>query len=66
MKKGNVEYVEIHSQIGGECKIRNPWTDAEVLLKDDNDKTEVLKGQLLLFETEKGETIILSKKENNE
>ena len=63
MKKGIVEYVEIHSQIGGECKIRNPWTDAEVLLKDDHDKTEVLKGQLLLFETEKGETIILSKTE---
>ncbi len=32
LQKGVIEFVEIISQLGGECRVRNPWPDREVAL----------------------------------
>ena len=65
MKNGVIEYVGIESQLGGECRIRNPW-DGEVDVYRDCIKTETLVGKensLLKFGTEQGERIILVSKD---
>lgn len=61
MVDGEIEYVEIESQLGGECLIRNPW-NAKVDVYRNGVKSETLKGKensLLKFETEVGERIVL-------
>lgn len=61
MTNGEIEYVEIESQLGGECLIRNPW-DSKVDVYRNGVKSETLKGKensLMSFETEVGERIVL-------
>lgn len=59
MAKGQIEFVEIKSRLGGECRLRNPWPDKTVTLYRNDNKTENLSGPLLKFQTAKGETITL-------
>jgi hypothetical protein len=59
MEKGNIEFVEIHSQIGGECSVRNPWPESSLTLYRNGKKAEDLSGNLVKFNTAKGETITL-------
>lgn len=64
MVNGEIEYVEIESQLGGECRIRNPW-DSEVDIYRQGVKSEILDGKdnsLLKFLTGVGERIILVRK----
>ena len=57
MKDGQIAFVEIRSQAGGECRIRNPWPDATITLtRNGKDSTE-MSGSLLIFKTEKSEAI---------
>ena len=58
MEKGRIEFVQIRSQAGGECHLRNPWPDKAVTLYRDGKKTEELSGPLLKFPTEQGETVV--------
>lgn len=61
MVNGEIEYVEIESQLGGECRIRNPW-DSEVDIYRQGVKSEILdikNNSLLKFLTGVGEKIIL-------
>lgn len=58
-RKGQIEFVEILSQLGGECRLRNPWAETEVALFRDGRKAENLSGPLLKFSTRKGERIVL-------
>ena len=51
MQGGPVEFVELESQAGAECRLRNPWDDAAML----NGKR--VTGSLLTFPTRKGERI---------
>ncbi len=51
MKKGRVEFVEVESLAGAECRLRNPWGDRAVV----NGKP--MAGSLLTFPTRKGERI---------
>ncbi len=56
---GQVPFVEITSQLGGECKIRNPWGTTQVVVRR-GDATEVVDGRsLLVLETKPGERITL-------
>lgn len=67
MVSGEIEYVEIESGLGGECRIRNPW-DAAVDLYRDSLKAETLEGEensLLRFETRAGERIVMVRKNVN-
>jgi hypothetical protein len=59
MKKGRIEFVEIESQLGGECRLRNPWPGAEVALYRNHEKWKDSKGSLLEFETVKGQTFVV-------
>ena len=57
MEKGKVEFVEIHSQKGGECRIKNPWNNKEITIYRDGKKSENIKGTLLKIQTNKGELV---------
>jgi hypothetical protein len=59
MEKGQIEFVEIRSNAGGECRLRNPWPDATVTLDRNGKQTEDLSGSLLKFPTTKGDVITI-------
>ena len=58
IRQGNIEFVQLVSQAGGECRMRNPW-QGEVTLQRGDGKPESLRGSLLKFNTQKGENIVL-------
>jgi hypothetical protein len=62
MKKGEVEFVELTSQAGGECRLRNPWGKAEVVLYRMGKKSASNSGSLLRFSTARGEEIVVVRK----
>jgi hypothetical protein len=57
IRSGNIEFVEIESTAGAECRLRNPWGGVEVTLFRDGNKSAVVRGSLLTFPTRKGERI---------
>ena len=59
MQKGQIEFVEIKSQLGGECRLRNPWGEAEVTLYRDGRKWKNMMGSLLKFETRKNQVFVI-------
>jgi hypothetical protein len=59
MKKGEVEFVELRSQAGAECRLRNPWGKMAVTLYRDGKKAGTSRGSLLRFNTSKGEEIVV-------
>lgn len=60
MENGQIEFVQIRSKAGGECRLRNPWPDKAVTLYRNNRKAESLSGFLLRFPTGADETVTLS------
>ncbi|MEV5966988.1 hypothetical protein AB0L70_34780 [Kribbella sp. NPDC051952] len=61
MKSGDVQYIEIESQLGEVARVRNPW-EADVVLYRNGRKAETLvsaKNGLLKFKTDKGENVVL-------
>jgi hypothetical protein len=56
IRDGRVAFVELESQAGGECRLRNPF-DGEATLYRDGAKAEGLKGTMLRFATKKGERV---------
>lgn len=65
MACGEIEYVEIESGLGGECRIRNPW-DMAVDLYRDGFKAETFEAgenSLLKFGTRAGERIVMVQKD---
>lgn len=61
MTGGDVEYVEIESQLGGICRIRNPW-DTNITLYRNERKAQTIQAHendLIEFDTSKGENIVL-------
>ena len=59
MRKGEIQFVEIRSQLGGECRLRDPWGEGRATLYRDGTRTETLSGALFEFGTRKDETVIL-------
>jgi hypothetical protein len=59
IRGGTVEFVELESQAGAECRLRNPWGEFEVTLYRDGARSESLRGALLQFATRKGERIVV-------
>ncbi len=59
LRGGKIRFVEILSQLGGECRIRNPWPEAAVELQVDGQKQGPLKDPLLKFPTAKGSRYLL-------
>jgi hypothetical protein len=61
MKEGNIEFVELKSQAGGDCLLSNPWSDAHVVLFRNGRQAEDMTGSLLKFATAVGEVILVLK-----
>jgi len=58
-RNAKIEFVELQSQAGAPCKIKNPWGDAAVTLYRNGRKAEDVKGALLTFTTSRGEDVVL-------
>lgn len=61
MKSGNVNFIEVTSNRGGSCTIRNYWGTQRVDFYRNNRKSETLASDLLTFATKAGENIIIVK-----
>ena len=61
MKAGKVDFIELTSQRGGPCTLRNYWGKQSVDLYRNNVKSETLFADLLTFATKNGENIVIVK-----
>jgi hypothetical protein len=62
LKDGRIEFVELKSQVGGDCQLRNPWGDADVVLFRNGRQAEDATGSLLKFTTARDEALLIVKK----
>ncbi len=58
---GVIGPVEIVSQAGAECRLRNPWPESPVQLTRDGQAAETLRGAEMHFPTRKGERIVVAR-----
>jgi CRISPR/Cas system CSM-associated protein Csm2 small subunit len=56
---GKIPLVEIQSQAGSDCVLKNPWPNETVTLYRNEKKAENVSGEILRFTTSKNEDIIL-------
>jgi len=61
MKAGKVDFIEVTSQRGAPCSLRNYWGKQSVDLYRNNKKSETLSAELLTFATKPGENIVIVK-----
>jgi hypothetical protein len=60
MEKGQIEFVQIQAQVGGLCRLRNPWRDqTTVTLYRNGIIWKEMRGPLLKFDTQKGQSIVV-------
>ena len=52
-KSHNVEFVDIFSEKGGKCRIKNPWGKSRCILMD-SEEISCFSGQIIEFETKSG------------
>ena len=65
VKNGAINFVEINSQLGGTCRIRNPWPGSTLTAYRNGAKAEDLTGSLISFSTSPGEDIRIVKQNVN-
>jgi hypothetical protein len=56
---GKILFVEIQSQAGSDCRLKNPWPNETVTLYRDGKQAEDISGDTLKFSTTRNETIVL-------
>ncbi len=62
LQNKKIEFVEVHSQFGGQCRLKNPWSDkVKVTLYRDDKKWKDMEGSMLTFNTRKAENIIVTR-----
>ncbi len=59
LHEGQIEFVELESLAGSECRLRNPWPGRDVVLHRKGRSARTLRGPLLTFPTRKGESLLL-------
>jgi len=59
MQKGKIEFVQVQSHSGGECRLCNPWPGTTMSLYRNGAKAEDLSGTFVKFATHKGEMILV-------
>jgi hypothetical protein len=59
VENGRVAFVELRSEAGARCRLRNPWAQAQVTLYRDGRKAESFTDTLIEFDTRKGEQIVV-------
>ena len=62
IRGGTVQFVEVRSAGGNECRIRNPWREAEIVVYRDEKQAETMDGSLLEFTVNPGEAAVLVRK----
>jgi hypothetical protein len=63
-RNGSVSFVELKSQVGGGCLVKNPWSE-DVTIFRNNSNAGAMGGNVLKFNTEEGETILIVKGANS-
>ena len=61
IRSGNIEFVEVKSQVGGPCRLRNPWGGDAALYRN-GQPAEEASGSLLTFSTTRDEVVLVLKK----
>ena len=56
---GQIEFVEIQSEKGGQCRIQNPWEGKELTVYRNGKRSNNMSGQLLTLPSKLGEIITL-------
>ncbi len=59
---GDIKYVELKSQAGSDCRIRNPWGNSAIDIYADSKKIKTAGGDLITFKTKINAKYILVKK----
>jgi hypothetical protein len=62
MKNGAIDSVELVSNAGATCRMRNPWGHAAVQIRRNGSVAETLNGSLIAFQTRRRETISVEPK----
>jgi len=68
LQKGKIEFVEIMSQAGSVCRIRNPWPGQTIVLFRNHKRWKRSKDDLLVFTAKKDDhfTLELGRESVNE
>ena len=61
IKSCKIESIEVVSQYGGTCRIRNPWKGERISIYINGDAVSETEGDLITIETEKNDTIEIKK-----
>jgi len=61
LRRGEIEFVELLCQQGGDCFLRNPWNGREVTVYRQGQKSLAASGTLLKFDTKPGDLIHLQR-----
>lgn len=56
---GRVLFVSVKCQHGGECRLRNPWPNDEVMVRRNGTDAALVEGELIPFRTEPGDELYL-------
>ena len=59
IRGGVVQFVEVRSEKGNPCRLRNPWGEEEVVLYRKGTPAEPMIGSLLVFDVNPRETVVL-------
>jgi hypothetical protein len=62
IENGTIQFIELLSNAGAACKLRNPWLDRNVQLVRNGSPAETLRGPVLGFQTQTGERIRMQSK----
>jgi hypothetical protein len=60
LKNGKVQFVKILSEKGRKCYLINPWKTSNVVVKRNNNQTEILSGKVLTINTDENEVLELT------
>ena len=53
--EGKLEFVEVTSQLGGVCRLRNPWHDKPIRFFQDGEQFRLEASELLSIPTKRGD-----------
>jgi len=60
-RNGTTEFVEIKSQAGKDCKMRNPWGNEEVTIYRNGERLQQTKDNLIAFPTKTNDVFVIVK-----
>lgn len=61
-RNGHIDFIEIKSQVGGVCRVMNPWGHDDIRFFRNGKPEEESGGHLLKFNTAKDEIVLILKR----